>query len=62
MAQMQITIMALGHDDASAQVEYLMDGLFAGIDWVPALSLAVLTGCWDEPSLLVGRVFFRDVD
>lgn len=62
MTHMRMTILDAAADDASAQVEYTMDGNMIGVESVPALALAVLTGCWDDPGDMVGMSFEREVE
>ena len=62
MAHMKVTILSAAPCDGAAEVEYVMDGMYAGTETVHSLALAVLTGCWDDPRDMVGKVFERDIN
>ena len=43
------------------KVQFMLDGMCLGIDTVSPLTLAILTGCWDEPSTMLGKAYCREV-
>lgn len=56
-----VTITVLSLQGKLAQVEYKLDGMSLETDIVGLLTLAVITGCWEEASGMVGRTFSREV-
>ena len=62
MALLKITVLAHDPHDALAQVDYTLDGLSLGTEWVSELGLIGLTGDVTPAAELVGRVFERQVD
>ena len=56
-----VTITVLSLRGELAQVEYKMDGMSLGTDSLSFLTLAIVTGCWEAASGMVGRTFGREV-
>ena len=62
MTHMLITVLAASDDDSIAVCEYIMDGMSIGVERVPALAFATMTGDWRDPGDLVGMSFVREID
>ena len=57
----EVTAMPLSLQGSFIKVQFKLDGMCLGIDTVSPLTLAVLTGCWDDPAVMLGKSYVRGV-